>query len=81
MGQPNSPDRRKKIRSIAWLADIYFRDGSDAARTALEAVSPGDLLQNYLVVRRGEHALRTHAQQRDRIRYQSFNPPLWGWPY
>ncbi len=81
MGQPNSPDRRKKIRSIAWLAEIYFRDGGDAARTALEAVSPGDLLQNYLVVRRGEHALRTHAQQRDRIRYQSFNPPLWGWPY
>jgi transcriptional regulator with XRE-family HTH domain len=81
MDQPKPPDRRKKARSIAWLAEIYFRDGRDAARTALEAVSPGEMLQNYQVVRRGEHALRTHAQQRDRIRYQSFTPPLWGWPY
>ena len=81
MGQSKPPDRRKKARSIAWLAEIYFRDGRDAARTALEAASPGEMLQNYRVVRRGEHALRTHAQQRDRIRYQSFNPPFWGWPY
>ena len=71
MGQSKPPDRRKKARSIAWLAEIYFRDGRDAARTALEAASPGEMLQNYRVVRRGEHALRTHAQQRDRIRYQS----------
>lgn len=76
-----SPDRRKKSRSIAWLAEIYFRDGREAARTALEAFTPGDLLQNYRVVRRGEHALRTHADRRDRILYQSFNPPLWAWPY
>ena len=77
MGQPKSPERRKKARSIGWLAEIYFRDGRDAARTALEAVSPGDMLQSYRVVRRGEHALRTHADRRDRIRYQSFNSPLW----
>jgi transcriptional regulator with XRE-family HTH domain len=75
------PGRRKKARSIAWLADIYFRDGRDAARTALEAVTPEDLLQNCRVVRRGERALRTHAERRDRIRYESFNPPLWAWPY
>jgi len=81
MGSPKPPDRRKKTRSIAWLADIYFRDGRDAAKTALEAVSPVEMLQDYCVVRRGERALRTHAEGRDRIRYQSFNPPLWGWPY
>jgi len=81
MGRPKPPDRRKKARSIGWLAEIYFRDGREAARTALEAISPGDLLQNYRVVRRGEHALRTTTEKRDRIRYQSFNPPLWAWPY
>lgn len=81
MAQPKPPDRRKKARSIGWLADIYFRDGREAARIALEAISPGDLLQNYRVVRRGEHALRTTTEQRDRIRYQSFTPPLWAWPY
>jgi transcriptional regulator with XRE-family HTH domain len=81
MSPPKPPERRKKTRSIAWLAEIYFRDGRDAARNALEAVSPGEMLQDYRVVRRGEHALRTHAERRDRIRYQSFNPPLWGWPY
>jgi transcriptional regulator with XRE-family HTH domain len=81
MSPPKPPERRKKTRSIAWLAEIYFRDGRDAARAALEAVSPGDMLQDYRVVRRGEHALRTHAERRDRIRYQSFNAPLWGWPY
>jgi transcriptional regulator with XRE-family HTH domain len=81
MGQPKSPDRRKKSHSIGWLAEISFRDGREAARTALAAISPGDLLQNYRVVRRGEHALRTTTEHRDRIRYQSFNPPLWAWPY
>lgn len=81
MAERNALSRRKKSRSVAWLADIYFREGGDAARKALEAVSPGDMLQNHRVVRRGEHALRTHAQQRDRIHYQSFNPPLWSWPY
>jgi transcriptional regulator with XRE-family HTH domain len=74
-------DRRRKARSIGWLAEIYFRDGRDAAQTALEAVSPENLLRNCRVVRRGEQALRTNTEQRDRIRYQSFNPPLWGWPY
>ncbi len=77
----SKPDRRRKSRSIGWLAEIYFRDGRDAAQTAFEAVSPGDLLRNCRVVRGGEQALRTNAEQRDRIRYQSFNPPLWGWPY
>jgi transcriptional regulator with XRE-family HTH domain len=77
----SKPDRRRKVRSIGWLAEIYFRDGRDAAQTALEAVSPGNLLRNCRVVRKGEQALRTNADQRDRIRYQSFNPPLWGWPY
>jgi transcriptional regulator with XRE-family HTH domain len=48
---------------------------------ALEAITPGDLLQSYRVVRKGEHALRTTTEQRDRIRYQSFTPPLWAWPY
>ena len=81
MAERTPSSRRKKSRSVAWLADIYFRDGEDAARKALEAISPGDMLRNHRVVRRGEAALRTHAQQRDRIRYQSFNPPLWGWPY
>ena len=75
------PDRRRKARSIGWLAEIYFRDGRDAAQTALEAVSPEDLLRNCRVVRRGERARRTNAEPRDRIQYQSFNPPLWGWPY
>ena len=75
------PDRRRKAKSIGWLAEIYFRDGRDAAQTALEAVSPENLLRNCRVVRGGEQALRTNAEQRDRIRYQSFNPPLWGWPY
>jgi len=79
---PRKPsDRRKKARSIGWLAEIYFREGRDAAQTALEAVSPGDLLRSCRVVRTGEQALRTDAEQRDRIQYQSFNPPLWGWPY
>ena len=77
----SQPDRRRKVRSIGWLAEIYFRDGRDAAQTALEAVSPENLLRNCRVVRRGEQARRTSADQRDRIRYQSFNPPLWGWPY
>ena len=77
----SKPERRRKVRSIGWLAEIYFRDGRAAAQTALEAVSPGDLLRNCRVVRRGEQALRTNSEQRDRIRYQSFNPPLWGWPY
>lgn len=77
----SKPDRRRKAKSIAWLAEIYFRDGRDAAQTALEAVSPENLLRNCRVVRRGEQALRTNTEQRDRIRYQSFNPPLWGWPY
>ena len=80
MAEPK-PDRRRKTRSIGWLAEIYFRDGRDAAQTALEAVSPENLLRNCRVVRRGEQALRTNAEQRDRIQYQSFNPPLWGWPY
>ena len=60
-------DRRRKVRSIGWLAEIYFRDGRDAAQTALEAVSPGNLLRNCRVVRNGEQALRTNAEQRDRI--------------
>jgi transcriptional regulator with XRE-family HTH domain len=74
-------DRRKKARSIGWLAEIYFRDGPKAAQAALEAISPGDLLQNYRVVRKGEPALRTAAEQQDNIRYQTFAPPLWAWPY
>ena len=37
-----------------------------------------DLLRNCHVVRNGEQALRTNAEQRDRIQYKSFNPPLWG---
>ncbi len=77
----SKPDRRRKARSIGWLAEIYFRDGREAAQTALEAVSPENLLRNCRVVRKGEQALRTNTEQRDRIRYQSFNPPLWGWPY
>ena len=81
MTQPQAPDRRKKTRSIGWLAEIYFRDGRQAAQAALEAVSPGDLLQNYRVVRKGEPALRTAAEQQDRIRYETFAPPLWAWPY
>jgi transcriptional regulator with XRE-family HTH domain len=63
------------------LAEIYFRDGREAAKTALEAVTPGELLEHYRVVRRGEHALRTHGERRDRILYQTFNPPFWAWPY
>jgi len=81
MTQTQTPDRRKKARSIGWLAEIYFRDGRQAAQAALEAISPGDLLQNYRVVRKGEPALRTTAEQQDRIRYQTFAPPLWAWPY
>ncbi|MCH8890552.1 MAG: helix-turn-helix domain-containing protein [Myxococcales bacterium] len=81
MTQVKTPDRRKKARSIGWLAEIYFRDGRQAAQTALEAISPGDLLQNYRVVRKGEPALRTTAEQQDRILYQTFAPPLWAWPY
>jgi transcriptional regulator with XRE-family HTH domain len=81
MTRDKTPDRRKKARSIGWLADIYFRDGRLAAQAALEAISPGDLLQNYQVVRKGEHALRTTAEQQDRIRYETFAPPLWAWPY
>jgi transcriptional regulator with XRE-family HTH domain len=81
MSLRKSSERRKKARSIGWLAEIYFREGREAAQTALEAVSPGDLLRNCRVVRNGEQALRTNAEQRDRIQYQSFNPPLWGWPY
>ncbi len=81
MNPPKPPDRKKKARSIAWLADIYFRDGREAARTALEAASPGEMLRNCRVVRGGEQAVRTHAERRDRIRYESFNPPLWAWPY
>jgi transcriptional regulator with XRE-family HTH domain len=81
MTQAKTPDRRKKARSIGWLAEIYFRDGREAAQAALEAISPGDLLQNYRVVRKGEPALRTTAEQQDRIRYQTFAPPLWAWPY
>jgi transcriptional regulator with XRE-family HTH domain len=81
MAQAKTPDRRKKTRSIGWLAEIYFRDGRRAAQAALEAISPGDLLQNYRVVRKGEHALRTTAEQQDRIRYETFAPPLWAWPY
>jgi transcriptional regulator with XRE-family HTH domain len=74
--------RFHRIRvSIGWLAEIYFRDGRDAARTALEAVTPGELLEHYRVVRRGEQALRTVGGRRDRILYQSFNPPFWAWPY
>jgi transcriptional regulator with XRE-family HTH domain len=81
MARDKTPDRRKKTRSIGWLADIYFRDGRRAAQTALEAISPGDLLQNYRVVRKGEPAMRTTAEQQDRIRYETFAPPLWAWPY
>jgi len=81
MVQPKSPDRRKKAHSIGWLAEICFRDGRSAAQAALEAISPGDVLQNYRVVRKGEPALRTAAEQQDRIRYQTFAPPLWAWPY
>jgi len=81
MRPAKTPDRRKKARSIGWLAEIYFRDGRQAAQAALEAISPGDLLQNYRVVRKGEPALRTAAEQQDRIRYQTFAPPLWAWPY
>ena len=81
MEQLKAPERRKKTRSIGWLADIYFRDGRAAAQAALEAISPGDLLQNYRVVRKGEPALRTAAEQQDRIRYETFAPPLWAWPY
>jgi transcriptional regulator with XRE-family HTH domain len=33
------------------------------------------------VVRKGEPALRTAAEEQDRIRYQTFAPPLWAWPY
>ncbi len=53
MTQLKPPDRRRKTRSIGWLAEIYFRDGRAAAQAALEAISPGDLLQNYRVVRKG----------------------------
>ena len=81
MAQLKPPDRRRKARSIGWLAEIYFRDGRAAAQAALEAISPGDLLQNYRVVRKGEPALRTTAEQHDRILYQTFAPPLWAWPY
>ena len=81
MAPPKTSDRRKKARSIGWLAEIYFRDGRRAAQAALEAISPGDLLQNYRVVRKGEPALRTTAEQQDRIRYETFAPPLWAWPY
>jgi len=81
MTQPTGGDRRRKARSIGWLAEIYFRDGRAAAQAALEAISPGDLLQNYRVVRKGEPALRTAAEEQDRIRYQTFAPPLWSWPY
>ena len=81
MVHPKPTDRRRKARSIGWLAEIYFRDGRRAAQAALEAISPGDLLQNYRVVRKGEPALRTAAEEQDRIRYQTFAPPLWAWPY
>jgi transcriptional regulator with XRE-family HTH domain len=81
MMQPKTPDRRKKTRSIGWLAEIYFRDGREAAEAALEAISPGEFLQNYRVMRKGEPALRTTAEQQDRIRYETFAPPLWAWPY
>lgn len=81
MVQTRPSDRRKKARSIGWLADICFRDGRSAAQTALEAISPVDVLQNYRVVRKGEPALRTTAEQQDRIHYQTFAPPLWAWPY
>ena len=81
MDGAKTSDRKKKARSIAWLADIYFRDGREAAWTAFEAVSPEEMLRNCRVVRCGEQAARTHAERRDRIRYESFNPPLWAWPY
>ena len=81
MVHPKPADRRRKARSIGWLAEIYFRDGRQAAQAALEAISPWDLLQNYRVVRKGEPALRTAAGQQDRIRYETFAPPLWAWPY
>jgi transcriptional regulator with XRE-family HTH domain len=81
MSSPKPPDRKKKTRSIAWLADIYFHEGRQAASTALGLVSPGEMLQNCRVVRGGEQAVRTHAERRDRIDYESFNPPLWAWPY
>ncbi len=72
---------RKKSRTVAWLADIYFREGAEAARSALEAIAPGDPEQDYRVVRKGEHAIRTDVHQQDRIRYESFNPTFWDWPY
>ncbi len=81
MARPKASDRRRKARSIGWLAEIYFRDGRAAAQAALEAISPGELLQSYRVVRKGDPALRTASEKRDRIRYQTFAPPLWAWPY
>jgi len=76
--------RGRKLGSLAWLAEVYFARGQEAARDHLGLAVPEAMLRPYSVVKAGggQTCLRTDAEASDHISYESFNPPaLWEAPY
>ena len=76
--------RSRKLGSLAWLAEVYFAQGREAAQDHLGLVVPEAVLRPYSVVKAGggQPCLRTDVEASDHISYESFNPPpLWEAPY
>ena len=74
----------QKQRSLAWLEEIYFSDGHQAANAAFERMLPDADLRPYYYLRagHGQPAQRTDTAEEDGIQYESFNAPsLWDVPY
>ncbi len=74
---------KSKPRTLAWLAELAFEKGADAAAHAFASLAPPEDVRPWAVVRAGQGrpALRTDIERADGISYESFNPAPWDQPY
>jgi transcriptional regulator with XRE-family HTH domain len=73
-----------KQTSLSWLEEIYFTEGSNAAKEAFQRLLPDADLRSYYLQRpvQGQLGQKNEAQSGENAAYKSFSPPaLWNVPY
>ena len=68
--------------SLAWLAELFYTEGFEAAKHAFDQIADGSEPYTVIKAGQGQPSLRTDVAEKDEIAYESYDPPaLWQAPY